>query len=68
MVDCKAEKTDICNAIEFILTDEYKRILDMSVNPFEGFETSDFIVREIRNFLERKNISCRKEFFDYARQ
>lgn len=68
IVNCKAEKTDICNAIEYILTDEYKRILDMSVNPFEGFETSDFIVREIRNFLERKNISCRKEFFDYARQ
>jgi len=65
VIDCKAEKRAICNAIEFVLTDEYKRILETSTNPFEGIETSDFIVKEIQNFLE-KDISCRKEFFDYA--
>ena len=66
VVDCKAEKTDICNAIQYTLTDEYRERLSMSTNPFEGYKTSARIVEEIKNFLDKENISCRKEFFDYA--
>lgn len=68
IIDCKADKNEICNAISYVSTDKYRSVLNKSTNPFEGEVPSDSIIREIRRYLEENNFLCQKEFYDYEKK
>lgn len=65
IVNCKALKDDVSEAMNYIKTKEYLELLHNSKNPFEGNNTSKSIVEKIEYFLEKDNKSKRKVFYDY---
>ncbi len=64
IIDCKAEKEDICNAIRRALSKEFKEKARDTVNPYESGEFSTQFVCTIKDYLVNQRIDLKKTFYD----
>lgn len=62
ILNCEAKKELIIKAIEEISTSDFKKVLSLSQNPYEGENTSEKIAKTIEGFVNKFNIA--KEFYD----
>lgn len=63
IINCVAEQNEIIKAINVGLTKEFKETAAKTVNPYGAGNTSEGIVKEIKNYLsEERKIS--KKFYD----
>ncbi len=64
VIDCKAEKEDIQNAIDKVYSEEFQKVLQNVVNPYDAGIPSDKILSVIRNF---DFTTClEKDFYDIS--
>ncbi|MCR4740304.1 MAG: UDP-N-acetylglucosamine 2-epimerase (hydrolyzing) [Lachnospiraceae bacterium] len=64
IIDCEAEEAEIENAIKKALSDDFKKVLSESVNPYESGEFSSRFVGTIKDFLINDRIDPKKKFYD----
>lgn len=64
VIDAIPQTESITNAICLARTDEYKKICENSVNPYEKIDTSSQIVAKIRSEILFANLSLMKKFYD----
>jgi GDP/UDP-N,N'-diacetylbacillosamine 2-epimerase (hydrolysing) len=63
VIDCEPTIEGIRKAIEIARTEEFKNIAREAVNPYGNGNTSEMIVKEIKNYL-KKNCGIKKHFYD----
>lgn len=64
VIDCKADKRSITNAIDYALSRECSGICSNVANPYEGNQTSDRIVSLIMSKVLLENVDLKKRFYD----
>lgn len=63
--DCKPERCDIVNTIQYALSDECSRKIAKTTNPYGDGNTSDKIIRVLSHiFLGNQSIDLKKKFYD----
>lgn len=63
VINCSNRTEDIENALNKALSPEFKEIIKKQVNPYEGVNTSNEILKVIKGAL-KEGIDIKKEFFD----
>lgn len=64
VINCEPGYHAIKNAINMVMTQEFKTKIKNIVNPYGGRETSNRIVSITRDFLNKENGDFRKKFYD----
>ena len=64
IVNCEPEYSDIKDAINKAMMQEFKAKIQKCINPYGGQDTSDRIVSIVRGFLEDERINLKKKFYD----
>jgi GDP/UDP-N,N'-diacetylbacillosamine 2-epimerase (hydrolysing) len=63
VIDCGNSSSEINEALNKVLSVEFRKKAAVCVNPYEGKETSEKIIRVIRERLNN-GINLKKEFYD----
>lgn len=63
IINCPPKTEEIVNAIKRGFTSEFKEKARNTINPYSKGNTSDMIVKEIKQFL-KKNSGIKKSFYD----
>lgn len=64
IINCKPYQEDIMNAIDKAMSDEFKRVVRKSVNPYGEGNTSDEIVKITKEYLLESKLQLQKKFYD----
>lgn len=64
VINCKPETSEILEAINLALSEEFQRKAKQTVNPYGDGHTSDKVVESIKEFLLKQRIDLKKEFYD----
>lgn len=64
ILDCKPTKEDILSAVNMCQTEEFQNRLKDVKNPYDGGETSDNIVNNIKKHFLNKTVNLEKKFCD----
>lgn len=63
IINCRPIKDEIIDSIKFAKSNEFKEVLSSVINPYENGETSNKIMIEIKNILN-KSIDIKKAFYN----
>lgn len=64
VIDCATTSEAIKKAIDIALSDEFRAMAKMTVNPYGNGNTTGMIVKTILDFLNNSRISLKKNFYD----
>ncbi|HHY91169.1 MAG TPA: UDP-N-acetylglucosamine 2-epimerase (hydrolyzing), partial [Clostridiales bacterium] len=64
VIHCKPNKEDIQKAMEIALSEEFKKKVKNTVNPYGDGNTSERVVKTIRDFVLGGKIHLKKKFYD----
>ncbi len=64
IINCEPIKEDIEKAIKVALSEQFKRKAKNTINPYGDGNTSDKIVKIIREFILNDKIDLKKKFYD----
>lgn len=64
IIDCEPNQREIINAIEKAKSSDFRTIASNAKNPYGDGNTSEMIVKEIKEFFEKQNERI-KHFYDY---
>lgn len=64
VINCEPKKENILNSINIALSFEFKSKLYDIKNPYEGTNTSEKIIKTIKDFLLNNKINLKKKFYD----
>ena len=65
VINCEPTKEDIDKAIRLALTDDFRVVAKETTNPYGDGNTSDRIVKVIRDFVLNDKVNLKKQFFDW---
>ncbi|MDR0738979.1 MAG: UDP-N-acetylglucosamine 2-epimerase [Oscillospiraceae bacterium] len=63
-VNCQPNYSDILNTIKEVRRDSFRKKIKNAKNPYENKSTSGKIIKTLKNFLSKKNITLKKKFYD----
>lgn len=64
VINCNPETSEILEAIDLASSEDFKHKAKQTVNPYGDGHTSDKVVDSIKEFLLKKRIDLKKEFYD----
>ena len=64
VINCRPEMEDIDLAIKTALSDRFKDIAGKAENPYGEGDTSEKIIRIVKEFLNRDKVDMKKKFHD----
>lgn len=64
VIDCAPRKEEINLAIKQALSEEFRKVVEQTCNPYEKEGTSDQIVQIVSDVLSKDSISLMKKFYD----
>ncbi|WP_300386271.1 UDP-N-acetylglucosamine 2-epimerase [Clostridium sp.] len=65
VINCRSNKDEINKAIELALSNDFKKVVCNTINPYGDGRTSDKIVNSIKEFLLNEKIDLKKKFYDF---
>lgn len=64
VIDCLPEKKEIIKKINIALSKEFKEKIKNISNPYGNGDTSEKIIKVIKEFLKKNKINLKKKFYD----